>query len=207
MSSLRTNALTTTATAAVGHWSRRLILAGLLTLTTLSVGTAQAASIPPQAGLRPHASGPAAPSAQAVSCNPRPRVVVQSEPAMIPASSGIIGPPGVDALLVTVTTTGAGKGMRALRFTGTTNGTVTVLDAIDHAAPYEVTFPAGNEPGKVTFALWRQDIGRGSFARLVVVDACGEWTTFVGRGPRSQGQRVSSVRRRRSASSARCSSP
>jgi hypothetical protein len=168
----------TTLTGALVQWSGRLLLAGLLAMTTLSVGTTQAA---PLVGLQPELN---ASTTQAVSCNPRPRVIVQSEPALIPASSGIIGPPGVDALLVTMTTTGAGKGIRALRFIATNNATVTVLDANDHAAPYEVTFPAGNEPGRVTFALWRQDIGHASFARLVVVDACGEWPTFVGRGSR-----------------------
>lgn len=184
MSSLHENALATTVTVPALRWGSRLLLAGLLALTTLTAGTAQAVSNTPQAGARPGANGPASPVVLASSCNPRPRVLVQSETAVLPASSGIIGPPGVDALLVTVTTTGAGKGIRALRFAQTTNATVTVLDANDHAAPYEVTFPAGHEPGKVSFALWRQDIGRASFARLVVVDACGEWTTFVGRGPR-----------------------
>jgi hypothetical protein len=168
-------------TGALVKWSQRLLLAGLLAVTTLSVGTAQAAPNAPQVGLQPELNGPLA---QGVSCNPRPRIIVQSEPALIPNSTGIIGPPGVDALLVTVSTTGAGKGIRALRFTATNNATVTVLDANDHGAPYEVTFPAGNEPGRISFALWRQDIARASFARLVVVDACGEWTTFVGRGAR-----------------------
>ncbi len=174
----------TTTTGSILQWSRRLTLAGLLALTTLSVGTAQAAPNAPHAPLRPEPNGSVAPVAQTVSCNPRPRVTVQSEPALIPLSSGIIGPPGVDALLVTVSTTGAGKGIRALRFTATNNATVTVLDANDHGAPYEVTYPSGNEPARVTFALWRQDIGQASFARLVVVDACGEWPTFVGRGAR-----------------------
>lgn len=174
----------TTTIGALVQWSRRLTLAGLLAVTTLSVGTAQAAPNAPQAPLRPEPTVSAAPVVQAASCNPRPRVVVQSESALVPTASGIIGPPGIDALLVTVSTTGAGKGIRALRFTATNNATVTVLDANDHGAPYEVTFPAGNEPGKMQFALWRQDIGRASFARLVVVDACGEWTTFVGRGAR-----------------------
>jgi len=174
----------TTLTGALVQWSGRLLLAGLLAVTTLSVGTAQAAPNAPLVGPQPTGNVRSSQHAQAVSCNPRPRVTVQSEPALTPASTGIIGPPGVDALLVTVTTTGAGKGIRALRFTATNNATVTVLDANDHAAPYEVTFSAGNEPSKLSFALWRQNIGSASFARLVVVDACGEWTTFVGRGPR-----------------------
>jgi hypothetical protein len=174
----------TTTTGALVQWSRRLLLAGLLAVTTLSVGTAQAAPNAPLVGHQPEVNGLLASTSQSVACNPRPRVIVQSEPAMIPASSGIIGPPGIDALLVTVSTTGAGKGIRAIRFTATNNATVTVLDANDHGAPYEVTFPAGNELAKISFALWRQNIGSASFARLVVVDACGEWTTFVGRGSR-----------------------
>jgi hypothetical protein len=197
------NTFRTTIAGPVAAWGRRLLVAGLLVSVTLSAGTAQAAQVGPTAqsgtatplvGHQPAANVPTGPtstsvptaptstSAQPAACNPRPRVTVQSEPALLPASSAIIGPPGVDALLVTVTTTGAGKGVRALRFTSTANAMVSVLDANAYAAPYEVTFPAGNEPGKISFALWRQDPTRASFARLVVVDACGEWTTFVGRG-------------------------
>jgi hypothetical protein len=163
-------------------WGRRLLVAALLAVMTLSASPAQAAPNAPQGGQRPGSNVPSAPISSAASCDPRPRVTVQSEPALLPNSSAIIGQPGVDALLVTVSTTGAGKGIRALRFGSTNNAVVTVLDANAHAAPYEVTFPSGNEPGRISFALWRQDASQASFARLVVVDACGGWTTFVGRG-------------------------
>jgi hypothetical protein len=114
-----------------------------------------------------------------VSCSPRPRVGVRSEAAILPDVTGL---PGQDALSVTVTTSGAGNGVRALRFMATSNALVSVYPDGASAAPYEATFAAGAEPSRVDFTVWRPNRRMSSFARIVVTDACGDWTTFVGRG-------------------------
>jgi hypothetical protein len=149
--------------------ARRLLGAALLATAVMGAGGAEAAPAPP----------PIDQHTVAVSCSPRPRVGVRSEIALLPE---MIGLPGQDALHVTVTTSGVGNGVRALRFTTTSNALVSVFEAGAYAAPYAATYASGAEPSRVTFLLWRPNLQLSAFARMVVVDACGEWTTFVGRG-------------------------
>jgi hypothetical protein len=181
------NGMTAARLAISSMQARRFIGAALLATLLLRPGIAEAAPEPPTAptvsqlsgSMQPVTATAAMATTATVACSPRPRVFVHSEQAVLPE---MIGLPGRDALGVTVTSSVAGNAVRAIRFTLTSNALVSVLDAEAHAAPYDVAFPSGAEPARLSFALWRPSLALSSFARLVATDACGEWTTFVGRG-------------------------
>jgi hypothetical protein len=152
---------------------RRLLSAALLAATALGSGVVEAAPAAPVPGQ----------NVSAVSCSPRPRVSIRSEPPVL-AEQGPF--PGQDALGVTVTTSGIGNGVKAIHFTATSNALVQVDLSGAYFSPYQVTYAAGGEPALVRFTLWRPNRNQSSVARLVVTDACGDWTTFVGRGAGSR---------------------
>jgi hypothetical protein len=87
------------------------------------------------------------------------------------------------ALAVTVSTTGTDNGVRGVRFESFNNAIVDVGSQQNQSAPFSVTIPAGQQPTSIPFTLRRQTAGRATMVRLVVTDACGEWSTFVGGGP------------------------
>jgi hypothetical protein len=152
----------------VDSW--RFSLAALLMVVLPLVGMAASAGVA---------------EAATVQCSPRPCVIVNSDagPFLYPA---VIGLPGQDMVAVTITTTGADNALRAVLFTASTNAVVSYDGWSGHPAPYETTFAPGSEPTRLEFGAWRPNAGQSAFLRIIVVDACGEWTTFVGRGARSR---------------------
>lgn len=151
----------------------RYLAAALLAVTALGSGVVEAAPTAPNIGQ----------NVSAVSCSPRPRVTVRSEPLVLAEDVPF---PGQDALGVTVTSSGVGNGVRAIRFTATSNAMVQVDLSGAYMSPYQVTFTPGAEPVLVRLTFWRPNRDQSSFARLVVTDACGDWTTFAGRGAGSR---------------------
>lgn len=119
-------------------------------------------------------AAPTTPAA-AISCSPRPRISVQSELALTIADEG-------GALLVTVSTTGEGNSIQAIRFDGFSNALVAVDGPTKFSAPFTYTMPAGQQVTRLRFGVWKQSRGQAATVRLTVVDGCGEWTTFVGGG-------------------------
>jgi hypothetical protein len=103
------------------------------------------------------------------SCNPRPPVRVQLE-----KSNG--------TLLATVETTGANNGFRAVHFDSFATAIVDTGDRQGQVAPFEVSISAGREPTSRQFTVRRAPGALTATVRLVVVDGCGEWSTFVGGG-------------------------
>jgi hypothetical protein len=103
-------------------------------------------------------------------CSPRPPVTVTAQP-----SNG--------TLAVTVRATGPNNGLRAVRFDSFANALVDVGSQQGQTAPFIVSIPAGQEPASIAFVVRRQTAGQPTTVRLVVVDGCGEWSTFVGGGP------------------------
>ncbi|MFN8637655.1 MAG: hypothetical protein U0893_27700 [Chloroflexota bacterium] len=122
-----------------------------------------------------------APPGTSAACSPRPPVVLRAEPALLPEPG--LGLPGRDALLVTLSTSGPGLGIRKIGFQALANAVVTIADGQPHAAPFSATFPPSQQPPALQFTLWRPDQAQGSWLRLVIVDGCGAWSTFTGRGP------------------------
>ena len=121
----------------------------------------------------PGAGGPG--TSPTPNCSPRPRVVVTPR-----AENG--------TLVVTLQTTGANNGLRAVRFDAFANAVVDVGLQTNQAAPFAVSIPAGQEPTSLPFTVKRQSTTQGGGAatvRLVVIDGCGEWSTFVGGGARA----------------------
>ena len=104
------------------------------------------------------------------SCSPRPQVRVDVQP-----SNG--------TLAVTVSATGSNNGLRAVRFDGFANAIVDAGDQRNQSSPFALSIPAGQEPQSVQFTVRRQTSGQATTVRLVVIDGCGEWSTFVGGGP------------------------
>jgi hypothetical protein len=103
-------------------------------------------------------------------CTPRPPVTVSARP-----SNG--------TLAVTVSANGANNSVRGLRFEAFANAIVDVGTQRNQSAPFAAAIPAGQEPTSIQFVVRRQAAGRATMVRLVVTDACGEWSTFVGGGP------------------------
>jgi hypothetical protein len=121
------------------------------------------------------------PPPTASACTPRPPVRLLAEPALLPEPA--TGLPGRDALLVTVTTSGAGTGIRKVGLYGLANVVVEVADSGPRSEPFVMSFGPGRQPSVLRLTLWRPDQALASWLRLTVVDGCGEWSTFAGRGP------------------------
>lgn len=147
-------------------------LSAILAVAATVIDAGIASPVAEAASARPRA-------ANAPSCSPRPRVLVKSEWALLPA---FVGLPGVDAIHVTVSATGANNTLRAIRFTSLSNAAVNDVDGTVRDRPFVLTFPADWNLTRYAFPLWRLQAPSASTARLVVVDGCGEWPTFVGRG-------------------------
>jgi len=106
------------------------------------------------------------------SCAPRPRVNVNLQ------KSGSV-------LLATVSTTGTGNGIRAVRFDQFTTAIVDAGDQVNQSAPFAVSIPVGLEPTSLQFTIRRAPGADAATVRLVVIDQCGEWSTVLGGGPRA----------------------
>jgi hypothetical protein len=121
------------------------------------------------------ASLPGAPppgTSPSVSCSPRPPVHVAAERVN-------------GTLRVTLAVSGANNGLRAVRFDTFSNAAVDVGDRRDQIVAFAVSSPTGQEPSSLEFFVKRQSGAQGNGSatvRLVVVDGCGEWSTFVGGG-------------------------
>ncbi|MGE3912476.1 MAG: Kelch repeat-containing protein [Chloroflexota bacterium] len=111
-------------------------------------------------------------------CSPRPRIAINTEPAI-----GV--PEGGGALNVTVSTTGSNNGLRAVRFDSFVNAKVHVGSQQNQTAPFAVSIPAGQEPTSLQFVVQRLTNGQPTTVRMSVIDGCGEWSTLVGGGPRA----------------------
>jgi hypothetical protein len=109
----------------------------------------------------------------ATACAPRPDVAVSATPA----ADG--------SLQVTVSArTSAGtstNALQALRFGATTNALVDVGAQGGASGNFTVTLPPGTQ--QTTFTVRRAVVTQAVTVPLTVVDACGDWPTFVGRGP------------------------
>jgi hypothetical protein len=116
------------------------------------------------------AGGPSGGTSPAPSCSPRPRIALTTH-----VSNG--------ALIVTVNTTGSNNGLLAVRFDSFSNAIVHAGSQTNQTAPFAVSIPPGQEPTSLQFAVLRQVAGQSTTVRLVVIDGCGEWSTFVGGGP------------------------
>jgi N-acetylneuraminic acid mutarotase len=103
------------------------------------------------------------------SCSPRPPVPVELQK---------VG----GTLVATLSTTGANNGLRAVRFDSFTTALVDAGDQTSQSAPFAVSIPAGQEPTSLQFVVRRQSGASTATVRLVVIDGCGEWSTFVGGG-------------------------
>ena len=105
------------------------------------------------------------------SCNPRPR------------SRSISRRVTGRWLRRLLATTGANNGLRAVRFDSFATALVDVGDQTSQAAPFAVSIPAGQEPTSLQFTVRRAPGASAATVRLVVIDGCGELSTFVGGGP------------------------
>jgi hypothetical protein len=105
-------------------------------------------------------------------CSPRPEVGV----AVTPLADG--------SLQVTVSArAGAGtpgNAIQALRFGRGTNALIDAGGQTGSTGNFTVTPPAGTQ--QTTFTVRRATAGQGFTVPLTVVDGCGDWPTFVGRG-------------------------
>jgi N-acetylneuraminic acid mutarotase len=111
-------------------------------------------------------------SSPSPSCSPRPPVQVD-----IQRSNG--------ALVATLSTTGANNGLRAVRFDTFSTAIVDVGSQVNQTSPFAVSIPAGQEPTTLQFTVRRQPGAQSATVRLAAIDGCGEWSTFVGGGPRA----------------------
>jgi N-acetylneuraminic acid mutarotase len=109
-------------------------------------------------------------SSTGISCLPRPRIDVHTQ-----AVGG--------TLQVTVTATGSNNGLRSVRFASLANAVVNVGSQQNQTAPFAVSIPSGQEPTALQFVVQRRTAGQATTVQLVVIDGCGEWSTFVGGGP------------------------
>ena len=105
----------------------------------------------------------------AIACNPRPNVMVSTTKA------------GTGVLQVTLTTTGSGNGMREVRFGAATNARIDAGGQTGRAGSF--TVPLSAQPRQFSFTVRRAAGGAATTVPLTVVDACGDWRTFVGGGP------------------------
>jgi hypothetical protein len=108
----------------------------------------------------------------AVSCAPRPNVVVASTP----------GAPG--SLQVTVTATGANNLLLALRFgepRPSSNELVDVGGQTGRSGAFTVALPPLGVP-QTQFTVRRATGGQATTVSFTVVDRCGDWPTLVGGG-------------------------
>ena len=151
-------------------------------ITVRQTPRVSAATPPPatSSATTPPATSAAAPASNVAvavpDCSPRPRVVVNTELALgIPEEGG--------SMFVTVSTTGSGNGLRTVRFDSFTNAIVHAGSQQFQTAPFAVTMTPGQEPTSLMFTVQRQTRGQATMVRLVIVDSCGEWSTFVGGGP------------------------
>ena len=80
-----------------------------------------------------------------------------------------------------VTLSGRGGAIRAIRFGAATNATVEVGGQPARAGDFTYTPPTPT--ARVSFTVRRITAGQAATVPLVVVDAVGEWPTFVGGGP------------------------
>jgi hypothetical protein len=90
------------------------------------------------------------------------------------------GRSGDGRLLVTVAASGANTWLTALRFTQTPNALVDLPGQSGRTGSFTVGLPDGTT--STQFWVRRASAGAAT-VRLVVVDRCGEWPTFVGGGP------------------------
>ena len=88
-------------------------------------------------------------------------------------------PSGPGHLQVTITR-GLGS-MTSLRFGTLSNARVTVGGQTNTQGNFTITFPGGVT--QTTFTVDRVTDGASTTVPLVVVDGCGDWSTFVGGGP------------------------
>ena len=82
--------------------------------------------------------------------------------------------------MATIAVTGAGNGLRELRFGEVKNALVTVAGQSGRGN-FTVVLPG--LPASVTIAITRDPAPVPVHVPLVVVDQCGDWSTFVGGGP------------------------
>jgi hypothetical protein len=109
--------------------------------------------------------GPSAPSA--VSCLPRPPVLVTTRP---------LDP---DTLEATLRVTGTHNALQVLELGTVSNARLTLAERPGDAVAEAVTLPAQTE--QVTLTVQRQGAGPYGVA-LTAVDGCGRWPTFLGTG-------------------------
>ncbi|HZS02765.1 MAG TPA: hypothetical protein VFE37_28900 [Chloroflexota bacterium] len=106
-------------------------------------------------------------------CSPRPPLSVAATPT------------GDGGLRVTLsaTTNASTPTNRLVRMLGglSTNVGTVAGDFGVQPPPFDYTFPAGTR--QTTLVVRRATPGQAATLRLVVVDGCGDWPTFVGGGP------------------------
>ena len=100
-------------------------------------------------------------------CSPRPRMLVTTVRS------------GPNQLTSTISATGQGNVLRELRFVEARNATIDVAGRSE-AGTFSVELP--DLPTNVTFVMTRLRMDEAVHVPLVVVDQCGDWTTFVGGG-------------------------
>ncbi len=129
-------------------------------------GTGADAFVPGRAGAPPELSAAAV-------CSPRPAVGVTA----VPSASG--------SVQVTVNVSSSSptqaNSLQTLRFGAGTNALVDAGTQVGASGPFTVTFAPGTQ--QTTFTVRPATAGQAVTVPLTVLDSCGEWPTFVGRGP------------------------
>jgi hypothetical protein len=110
-----------------------------------------------------------APSTPLPTCTPRPKVTVSSVKN------------GTGVLQVTLTATASGNGLSEVRFGAATNARIDAGGQTGRSGNF--TVPLVSRPPQFTFTVRRAVAGAATTVPLTVVDACGDWRTFVGGGP------------------------
>jgi hypothetical protein len=131
------------------------------------------ATVAASASFAPHPTGPPAEKlsgSTALTCSPRPEVAVTA----VPAADG--------SLQVTVAARGTpANALQSVRFGQGTNALIDAGGQTGSTGNFTATLPAGTQ--QTTFTVRRATAGQAVTVPLTVVDGCGEWPTFVGRGP------------------------
>lgn len=100
-------------------------------------------------------------------CSPRPRVLVSTVRS------------GPERLTATISSTGQGNGLRELRIGDARNA---IIDVGGQPGAANVTVTLPGSPTSVTLGMTRERPDEAVHVPLMVVDQCGDWTTFVGGG-------------------------
>lgn len=97
-------------------------------------------------------------------CSPRPQVVISTSP--------IAG-----GMTASVTSS---VGLQSIQFVGLDNTRVSIGAQVNQTQPFTATL--SGSPTQATFTYQRQVASGAGTVRMIVNDACGAWTTFVGGG-------------------------